>query len=84
MVEALLPDKLEMSGGDTNPPPLTRLPPEILHNVFSWLAPGDLDPLSRTCRLFNEFVKGNQTLCRDIYLLHLVSVEAVILAVDSK
>lgn len=54
--------------------PIVSLPAEILQNVFSWLNPDDLGPVSRVCRLFRNSIKENQTLCRDIYLLHLVSL----------
>lgn len=52
---------------------IKTLPPEILHHVFSWLNPDELDPVSRVCRFFYGFISGNQNLCRDIYLFHLVS-----------
>jgi hypothetical protein len=52
---------------------IKTLPPEILHHIFSWLNPDELDPVSRVCRFFYDFITGNQNLCRDIYLFHLVS-----------
>ncbi|KAK3900135.1 hypothetical protein C8A05DRAFT_17516 [Staphylotrichum tortipilum] len=47
---------------------LTRLPPELLHSIFSHLDPEDLARLPLTCRHMNSFVKGNNPLCRAIYL----------------
>lgn len=54
---------------------LTTLPAEILHHIFSWIEPGDLVRVARVCRLFYDCIKGNQALCRAIYLLRLVSPE---------
>ncbi|EAQ88248.1 hypothetical protein CHGG_04867 [Chaetomium globosum CBS 148.51] len=47
---------------------LTNLPPEILHNILSYVEPEDLTWLPLTCRVFNNFIKGNNPLCRAIYL----------------
>jgi hypothetical protein len=51
---------------------ITQLPAEILHHIFRWLEPTDLATLPRTCHFINEYVKGNQRLCHDIYLNVLV------------
>ncbi|GKT85292.1 F-box domain-containing protein [Colletotrichum tofieldiae] len=47
---------------------LNLLPAEILHHIFSGLDPRDLGRLPRTCRFLHDFVKGNQKLCKDVYL----------------
>ncbi|KAH6856798.1 hypothetical protein B0I37DRAFT_403282 [Chaetomium sp. MPI-CAGE-AT-0009] len=47
---------------------LAHLPPEILHNILTYVDPEDLAWLPLTCRLFNNFIKGNNPLCRAIYL----------------
>ncbi|KAH6635554.1 hypothetical protein B0J18DRAFT_419107 [Chaetomium sp. MPI-SDFR-AT-0129] len=47
---------------------ITHLPPEILHAIFSHVEPRDLGWLPLTCRRFNNFIKGNNPLCRAIYL----------------
>ncbi|KAK0630645.1 hypothetical protein B0T17DRAFT_489098 [Bombardia bombarda] len=46
---------------------LTLLPPEIVHNILSWIRPEDLAAVPRTCRYLHSLVKGNNALCRDIY-----------------
>ncbi|KAL0944288.1 uncharacterized protein CTRU02_202175 [Colletotrichum truncatum] len=55
-------------GASPNMLRLDLLPPEILHHIFSGLGPRDLGRLPRTCRVFHNHVKGNQQLCKDIYL----------------
>lgn len=52
---------------------LTTLPPEMLHLIFVWLDPEDLSVLPRVCKAFNQHVKGNRDLCKNIYLNQLVS-----------
>ncbi|KAL2016273.1 hypothetical protein VTK56DRAFT_4017 [Thermocarpiscus australiensis] len=47
---------------------LTQLSPEIIHKILSFVEPEDLGRLPLTCRCLNTFVKGNNALCRDIYL----------------
>lgn len=47
---------------------LTHLPPEILHNILSYVEPEDLARIPLTCRVFNNFIKENNALCRAIYL----------------
>ncbi|KAK4038244.1 hypothetical protein C8A01DRAFT_37829 [Parachaetomium inaequale] len=47
---------------------LTHLPPEILHSILSHVDPEDLGWLPLTCRALNNFIKGNNPLCRAIYL----------------
>lgn len=47
---------------------LTHLPPEILHNIFKDVDPEDLARIPLTCRSLNNFIKGNNALCRAIYL----------------
>lgn len=51
---------------------LLRLPPELLHQVLRLVYPADLAILPRVCRELNVFVKGNETLFHDVYLLNLV------------
>lgn len=51
---------------------LNLLPAEILHQIFSGLDPRDLGRLPRTCRFMHTYVKGNQKLCKDVYLKTLV------------
>ncbi|TIC99359.1 hypothetical protein CH35J_005550 [Colletotrichum higginsianum] len=47
---------------------LVLLPAEILHHIFSGLDARDLGRLPRTCRFLHDFVKGNEKLCKDVYL----------------
>ncbi|KAK3292249.1 uncharacterized protein B0H64DRAFT_346948 [Chaetomium fimeti] len=47
---------------------LVHLPSEILHNILSYVDPEDLAWLPLTCRSLNNFIKGNNPLCRAIYL----------------
>ncbi|KAJ0310044.1 uncharacterized protein N0V96_005811 [Colletotrichum fioriniae] len=47
---------------------INLLPAEILHHIFSGLEPRDLGRLPRTCRFLHSYVKGNQKLCKDVYL----------------
>lgn len=47
---------------------LFDLPSEVLLGILGQVSPDDLDPVSKTCRFLNRFVKGNRALCRDIYL----------------
>ena len=51
---------------------LTHLPPEILHSILSHVDPEDLGWLPLTCRALNNFIEGNNPLCRAIYLRILV------------
>jgi hypothetical protein len=51
---------------------LTHLPPELLHSILCDVDPEDLARISLTCRSLNNFVKGNNALCRVIYLRILV------------
>ncbi|KAK0718149.1 hypothetical protein B0T26DRAFT_777698 [Lasiosphaeria miniovina] len=46
---------------------LIQLPPEIVHNILSFVDPDTLPVLQKTCRYFYTFVKGNSALCREIY-----------------
>ncbi|KAK3944895.1 hypothetical protein QBC46DRAFT_350253 [Diplogelasinospora grovesii] len=46
---------------------LTHLPPEIVHNILSYVDPEDLASLCLTCRYFSNYVPGNRALWRDIY-----------------
>ncbi|KAK4244563.1 hypothetical protein C7999DRAFT_35078 [Corynascus novoguineensis] len=46
---------------------LTHLPPEILHSILGHVEAEDLAQLQQTCRLFNNFIKGNNPLWRVIY-----------------
>lgn len=52
--------------------PLTRLPPEILHHILALVDPADLSTVSQTCRFFNDYITGNNPLCREVYLYTLV------------
>lgn len=56
---------------------LTALPAEILHNILQWIYPADLVVLPRVCRLLYEYVKGNQTLYRAVYLETLVRLSSL-------
>jgi hypothetical protein len=47
---------------------LTQLPPEILHNILSLVELDDLTAIQLTCRFLNNFIQGNNALCRAIYL----------------
>jgi len=51
---------------------LNLLPAEILHNILRFVDPRDLATLPRVCRYLHGYVQGNQRLCRDIYLHHMV------------
>lgn len=51
---------------------ITHLPPEILHAILCHVEPRDLGWLPLTCRHFHNFIKGNNPLCRAIYLNTLV------------
>ena len=51
---------------------LAALPPEILNHIFMWLDPESLMTASHVCRLLYSVFKGNQSLCRNVYLLHMV------------
>jgi hypothetical protein len=57
---------------------LTQLPAETIHNILSLVEPEDLSPIAQTCRFLNDFVKGNNALCRDIYLRILVRIPHLI------
>lgn len=57
-------------------PLLTQLPPEILHNVLSWVEPQDLLTIPRACRFLYQYIKGNMALARDVYLNFLVRENA--------
>ncbi|KAK3324163.1 hypothetical protein B0T19DRAFT_464085 [Cercophora scortea] len=46
---------------------LIQLPPEILHNILSFVEPRDLVEASRACRYLYGFTKGNRALARDVY-----------------
>ncbi|KAF6821524.1 hypothetical protein CSOJ01_00027 [Colletotrichum sojae] len=47
---------------------LNLLPAEILHHILSGLDPRDLGRVPRTCRFLYGYVKGNQNLCKDVYM----------------
>lgn len=51
---------------------LTSLPPEILHDVLTWLGLADLVTLPRVSRALRIFLRDNQPLYRDVYLKSLV------------
>lgn len=51
---------------------LLLLPPEVLLHVLAFVEPEDLASLPRTCRYLHDFVTGNNSLCRSIYLRYLV------------
>ncbi|KAK5657733.1 hypothetical protein OQA88_2806 [Cercophora sp. LCS_1] len=46
---------------------LTQLPPELIHNILTFVDPEDLATVPRTCRSLYNFVSKNGTLCRDIF-----------------
>lgn len=46
---------------------LINLPPEIVHNILSFVDPEDLGTIPQTCHALYDFTKGNRALCRDIY-----------------
>ncbi|KAK4193566.1 hypothetical protein QBC35DRAFT_371506 [Podospora australis] len=50
---------------------ILQLPPEIFHNILVFVDPEDLGTLPLTCRHFNDFISGNNALCRDMYLRYL-------------
>lgn len=53
---------------------LTTLPTEILNHIFMWLDPVSLMTTSKVCRLLYNVIKGNQSLCRNVYLLRMVRI----------
>ena len=55
-------------------PSLMNLPHEILHSIAYEADPSDLARLSRSCRSWHSFVKGNRLLHKEIYLKHFVSL----------
>lgn len=52
---------------------ITQLPTEMISHVFAWLDPVSFSTTKRVCRLFYDIIKGNQSLCRKVYLLQMVS-----------
>ncbi|KAK3353512.1 hypothetical protein B0T25DRAFT_456234 [Lasiosphaeria hispida] len=46
---------------------LIQLPPEIIHNILTFVDPEDLAVLPKICRFLYSYVTGNAALCRDIY-----------------
>ena len=61
---------------------LTKLPPEILQNILSWLNPASFVHVSLICRLFRDLTRDNRQLFRDVYLLHFVSYPSAFLGVE--
>lgn len=52
---------------------LINLPAEVLQLILQWLDPADIVIiLPQVCSLLRAFAKGNKTLCRAVYLKHLV------------
>ena len=58
--------------GDDMQQSLTALPAEILNHILMWLDPESVMTASKVCRVLYHFIKGNQSLCRDVYLLWMV------------
>jgi hypothetical protein len=52
---------------------LLNLCDELLHEVFTRVQPTDLAGLTKTCRTFNAYIKGNKILFKDVFLLNFVS-----------
>ncbi len=52
---------------------LTKLSPEFLYNIFSFVDTLDLASLSRTCTYFHSLIVTNDVLWRTHYLTRLVS-----------
>lgn len=59
---------------------LLDLPYEVLQNIFGWLDPVDLSPVSRTCRTFAGFIRDNALLWKTVYLNSFVRCAACICA----
>jgi hypothetical protein len=55
------------------PAGLPDLSPELLHEVLLLVRPSDLLVLQRVCRALDNFIRGNQTLFRSMYLRLFVS-----------
>lgn len=53
------------------------LPTEVLNDILANVDPRDLVKASQVCRRFHTLVKGNQTVCRQIYLRLLVRVNSL-------
>lgn len=51
---------------------LLDLSHELLHNIFINVDPADLAAISRSCSPLNQYVKGNNLLCKELYLQHFV------------
>lgn len=51
---------------------LLELSHELLHCVLTYVEPADLAALSRSCGAFNEYIKGNKLLCKNLYLQRFV------------
>jgi hypothetical protein len=47
---------------------LLELSHELLHCIFTEIAPSDLSAVSRTCKDLNSYINGNKLLHKDIYL----------------
>ncbi len=45
---------------------------EVLNGIFQGVDPEDLASLSKTCRLFNGFIKNDRLLWKDMYLRNYV------------
>ena len=47
---------------------LLQFPPEIIHNILSLADPQTLLVVQKSCRFMYNYIKGNKTLYRDMYL----------------
>lgn len=54
---------------------LLSLCDELLHEVFAHVTPSDLVSLARTCKTFDAYIKGNNTLWRDSYFVNYVRIQ---------
>lgn len=49
---------------------LTELPPEIIHNILSFVEPSDLAWIPAICKTLYYSVKGNTAVFKQVYLAH--------------
>ena len=48
------------------------LPAEVIHSIFAKVEPVDLARLKRCCRLFNNFIKSDWLIFKEVFLNHFV------------
>jgi F-box associated protein len=58
---------------------LLTLPPEILHDIFTYVEARDLGRLPCTCRALRDYVMGNEKLFKDNYLARMVRFKPQVL-----